>query len=85
MSCSRFAFPEILLACFANTWVVLFPEIPHATHPDLYVLVTSRASDFAFVDGQVWVRTFGGFLKVRGMPRYVFRALLRLFNDLHQY
>ena len=83
MSCSRFAFPEILLACFANTWVVLFPEIPHATHPALYVLVISWALDFAFVDGQVWVHTFRGFLKVRGMPRYVFRALLRLFNNIH--
>jgi hypothetical protein len=85
VSCSHFAFPEILLAGFANTWVVLFPEIPHATHPNLYVLVTSQALDFAFIDGQVWVCTFGGFLKVRGMPRYVFRALLQLFNNLYQY
>jgi hypothetical protein len=66
VSCSLFAFPEILLARFANTRVMLFPEILDTTHPDPYVLVTSRASDCAFVDGQVWVCTFGGFLKVTG-------------------
>ncbi len=45
---------------------MLFPEILHTTHPNLYVLVTSWALDFAFVDSQVWVCTFGDFLRVTG-------------------
>ena len=56
---------------------MLFLEILHTTHPDLYVLVTSRASDFAFVDGQVWVCAFGGFLKITGTRSgFVFGCLM---------
>jgi hypothetical protein len=82
VSRSRFAFPEILLACFANAWVMLFPEILYATHPDLDVLVTSWASDFAVVDGQVWMCTFGGFLKVTGTRSGLFCGCLMTYNHI---
>jgi hypothetical protein len=45
---------------------MLFPEILHTTHPNLYFLVTSRTSDLAFPDGQVWVCALEGFLRVTG-------------------
>jgi hypothetical protein len=66
VSCSFFTFLEIVLARFADTWFMLFPEILHTTRPNLYFLVTSWTLDLAFPDGQVWVRALEGFLRVTG-------------------
>lgn len=82
MSCSLFAFLKIVLARFADAWFMLFPEVLHATHPDLDVLITSRASDLAFGDGQVWVRALGGFLWVTGTRSGLLFSFVAA-NDIH--
>jgi len=82
VSHSLFAFLNIVLACFANAWFMLFLEVLHATHPDLNVLVTSRASDLAFVDGQVWVHALRGFLWVTGTRSGLLCSFVAP-NDIH--
>lgn len=83
MSCSLFTSFEIVLARFADPWFMLLPEILRPTHPDLYILVTCRASNLAFVDGQVWVCALRGFLWVTGTCSLRVQGSFVADNNVH--